>query len=74
MRRACWHCEQSPAISNVGFSGAIIFIDDREAVHGSDNYPGTFSQSLNAFTFFCGMTYSVADLYHRHKAGKKTAD
>jgi hypothetical protein len=38
MRRACWHCEQSPAISNVGFSGAIIFIDGREAVDGSDDF------------------------------------
>jgi hypothetical protein len=26
-----------------------FYIDDREAVHGSDNYPGTFSQLLNAF-------------------------
>jgi hypothetical protein len=56
------------------FLAQSFFIDDRETVHGSDDYPGTFSQSLNAFTFFCGVTYSVADLYHRHKTGKKTAD
>jgi hypothetical protein len=30
--------------------------------------------NLPRATFFCGVTYSVADLYHRHKTGKKTAD
>lgn len=30
--------------------------------------------NLPRATFFCGVTYSVADLYHRHKTSKKTAD
>ena len=30
--------------------------------------------NLPRATFFCGVTYSVADLYHRHKTGKKTTD
>jgi hypothetical protein len=53
--------------------GAATYNWSSRLVLDSGIYFGAYG-NLPRATFFCGVTYSVADLYHRHQAGKKTAD